>query len=232
MNAVTAFILGLIVGWVIEWIIDWVYWRRRTAEMTRRMEHAEARLSQTAEPIKSEGIKSDLENQLSALKQDNAALQEKVAALEAQNMAFRAPAASVPEPAPVPLPQAGEPKIFEEINPNLTDPSVRTNAVEAAPQENAPEFQAGNPPLTEAAASRLGPVPGVPDDLIVIKGIGPVIARKLNAAGIYTFRQLAALTPVQLREIVGDVIQRLADEDDIINQAKELAAKQDRTAIS
>ncbi len=67
-----------------------------------------------------------------------------------------------------------------------------------------------------------------PDDLIVIKGIGPVIARKLNQAGIYTFQDLAALKKERLREIVGDMIQRLADEDDIIQQARELAAKKDR----
>ena len=31
------------------------------------------------------------------------------------------------------------------------------------------------------------PVPVVPDDLKVIKGVGPVIERKLNEAGIYTY---------------------------------------------
>ena len=78
-----------------------------------------------------------------------------------------------------------------------------------------------------SAASRTASmlVPTVPDDLEVINGIGPVIARKLNNAGVITFKQLAALTPVQLREIVGDVIQRLADEEQLIAQAAELAAK-------
>lgn len=63
------------------------------------------------------------------------------------------------------------------------------------------------------------------DDLEIIKGIGPVIARKLNDAGITTFAALGALTPTRLREIVGDAIQRLADEDSIIQQANELARR-------
>ncbi len=49
MRPIAAFVLGLIVGWVIEWIIDWIYWRRRTAEMTRRLQAAEAQLPREAE---------------------------------------------------------------------------------------------------------------------------------------------------------------------------------------
>jgi predicted flap endonuclease-1-like 5' DNA nuclease len=180
MNTVTAFVLGLIIGWGIEWIIDWVYWRRRTAEMTRRLELAESRQPQEAVLKKSESIKLDLENQIAKLKSDNAVLQQKVTTLEAQNMALPAPAAA----------------------------TAITTAI------------------------KLTPAPVTPDDLIVIKGIGPVISRKLNDAGIFTFRELAATTPERLREIVGDAIQRLANEDDILNQAKELAAGQDQSANS
>lgn len=79
-------------------------------------------------------------------------------------------------------------------------------------------------------ATRLAPVPALPDDLVVIKGIGPVIARKLNDAGILTFADLAAITPERLRAIVGESIQRLADEEDILSQARTLAAEKNRTA--
>jgi predicted flap endonuclease-1-like 5' DNA nuclease len=78
-----------------------------------------------------------------------------------------------------------------------------------------------------AAASQVEE-PVVPDDLIVINGIGPVIAKKLNDAGIFTFRQLGAITPEGLRGIVGDVIQRLANEEDILDQARKLANEKDR----
>ena len=61
------------------------------------------------------------------------------------------------------------------------------------------------------------------DPLEKVKGIGPVIKRKLNDSGIFSFKQLGALTPEKLEEIVGEEIKRLADEDVIINQAKELA---------
>jgi large subunit ribosomal protein L21 len=61
------------------------------------------------------------------------------------------------------------------------------------------------------------------DDLQVIKGIGPVIERKLNEAGIYTFEQLGNLTPADLRRILGNAIERLSDEESLLQQARDLA---------
>ena len=63
------------------------------------------------------------------------------------------------------------------------------------------------------------------DDLQQIRGIGPVIAQKLNDAGIFTISQLAELTITQLADIIGEEIQRLADEEDILRQARELARR-------
>jgi predicted flap endonuclease-1-like 5' DNA nuclease len=63
----------------------------------------------------------------------------------------------------------------------------------------------------------------VPDDLKIIKGIGPVIERKLNDGGVYTFEQLGNLTPSGLRRILGDAIERLADEESLLRQARDLA---------
>ena len=64
------------------------------------------------------------------------------------------------------------------------------------------------------------------DPLEKIKGIGPVIKTKLYSGGILSFKQLGNLTPAELEAIVGEDIKRLADEDEIIRQAKELAKKQ------
>jgi predicted flap endonuclease-1-like 5' DNA nuclease len=64
-----------------------------------------------------------------------------------------------------------------------------------------------------------------PDDLKVIKGIGRVIERKLNDAGIYTFEQLGNLTPAQLRRILGNSIERLANEESLLQQARDLARR-------
>ncbi len=61
------------------------------------------------------------------------------------------------------------------------------------------------------------------DPLEVIHGIGPVIAGKLNAAGVYTFEGLAALTPAEMETIIGPEIRNLADEQDLIREARELA---------
>ena len=61
------------------------------------------------------------------------------------------------------------------------------------------------------------------DNLQVIKGIGPVIERKLNEAGVTTFEQLGNLTPADLRRILGNVIERLSDEEALLQQARDLA---------
>jgi predicted flap endonuclease-1-like 5' DNA nuclease len=213
MSTIGAFVLGLIVGWVIEWIIDWVYWRHRIAEMTRRLEIAESSLSKQAEIRKSERSLSDLESQLTKLKSENSSLQEKVAAFEAQQAAFQAPA--VTAAAPPEVMAADLEKQPAQIN--LEPPQVKTTEL---------------PAIQDEAPSEMTPPAVHPDDLIVIKGIGPVISRKLNEAGIFTFRELAAITPERLREIVGNVIQQLANEEDILDQAKKLAADQDRAANS
>ena len=65
----------------------------------------------------------------------------------------------------------------------------------------------------------------VQDDLKKIKGIGPVIERKLKEAGIDTFEQLGRLTTAQLRRILGDAIERLADEESLLQQARDLARR-------
>jgi large subunit ribosomal protein L21 len=60
------------------------------------------------------------------------------------------------------------------------------------------------------------------DDLRKIKGIGPAIEKKLNNAGIQTFAALAQLSVEQLEGILGNT-RRLAQEEDLIKQAKKLA---------
>jgi len=62
-----------------------------------------------------------------------------------------------------------------------------------------------------------------PDDFSLIGGIGPVISDLLVDAGITTFEQLAKTTSHKLRSILGDQIEHLADEDDLLLQAKAFA---------
>ena len=61
------------------------------------------------------------------------------------------------------------------------------------------------------------------DDLKIIKGIGTILERKLNDAGIYTFEQLGNLTPADLRRILDDTIEILTDEESLLQQARDFA---------
>ncbi|GAB4504537.1 MAG: hypothetical protein Fur0043_15310 [Anaerolineales bacterium] len=61
------------------------------------------------------------------------------------------------------------------------------------------------------------------DDLTLITGIGPVIAGMLKDAGIDTFDKLAALPIEKLRDILGDLVERLVDEQSLLEQARNFA---------
>jgi large subunit ribosomal protein L21 len=62
------------------------------------------------------------------------------------------------------------------------------------------------------------------DNLQAIKGVGPVISKRLNEAGIYTFEELAQLTPEELQEIIGPLSKRFfPKQESILTQAKEFA---------
>jgi small subunit ribosomal protein S2 len=60
-----------------------------------------------------------------------------------------------------------------------------------------------------------------PDDLTTIRGIGSNMQQRLNEAGIYTYAQLAASTPDEVRQGLGTVGQ-LAKVEEWIEQAREL----------
>lgn len=60
------------------------------------------------------------------------------------------------------------------------------------------------------------------DDLTIINGIGPTYARRLEAAGIHTFAQLASLTPEQIREKAG-LSEWQGDPEEWLLQARALA---------
>ncbi len=62
-----------------------------------------------------------------------------------------------------------------------------------------------------------------PDPLIEINGIGPVFERRLKAAGILTFRDLASQTPERLREIIAPAKWQKIEPEAWIAQAAEFA---------
>ena len=81
--------------------------------------------------------------------------------------------------------------------------------------------QAENPPVETPATAQTA---SEKDDLKMVKGIGPAIEKRLNQAGIQTFAALAALSTQQLEGILGNA-KRLAQEGDMIQQAKKLAQR-------
>lgn len=68
------------------------------------------------------------------------------------------------------------------------------------------------------------PYTGPVDDLEQILGIGPVYAQRLNAAGIYTYADLAQQTPDHVREITGISLRRTAEAAEWIGDARRMAA--------
>lgn len=66
------------------------------------------------------------------------------------------------------------------------------------------------------------------DDLKLINGIGPAVERRLNGVGIFTFAQLAALSPADIAAAVADLsglsTERIIKQD-WISQARKLVAE-------
>jgi predicted flap endonuclease-1-like 5' DNA nuclease len=61
------------------------------------------------------------------------------------------------------------------------------------------------------------------DDLKVIKGVGPVMEKKLNAAGVNTFEELSRLTTVELQNILGISKRVTQSADNLLTQARKFA---------
>lgn len=110
----------------------------------------------------------------------------------------------------------------------LAKQTAQTAAVAAERSQLADALTAAKANLVElqtklAAQPIVQPaVQTVQDQLEAIKGIGRVFAQKLNAAGIYTFADLATQTPERLREIIGNArSSSLVHPADWIEQARQ-----------
>lgn len=74
------------------------------------------------------------------------------------------------------------------------------------------------PLLAEETKAASNPDEIFPDPLEKLTGIGPAAKKKLNDNGIYTFKQIANLTPDTLTKIVGTRVKA----DTVIKEAKKL----------
>jgi large subunit ribosomal protein L21 len=109
-------------------------------------------------------------------------------------------------------------------------------AIREAAEKDGPAFHAVLKEVVATAPSEAPsetPAPPTPDRLEDIKGIGPVFAGRLNAAGVVTFDDLAALTPEQVTDIVAadDESEHLVDAESWIAQARALAEARVRSGV-
>ncbi|MBN1286030.1 MAG: hypothetical protein JXB47_11585 [Anaerolineae bacterium] len=84
--------------------------------------------------------------------------------------------------------------------------------------------------VSDAVQEQISEAAAAPDDLTLIKGIGPSYANRLNAAGVHSFDQLAALTPEELNALLrmdGNLTGRWIQQARVIvsgrNKLKELS---------
>ena len=112
-----------------------------------------------------------------------------------------------PEPAPEPV----------AVTPVVPEPVVEADpVVEAEPVAPAPAEASGTP------GGLLAVAPESPDDLKLIKGIGPALEKQLNGLGVYRFSQIAAFSDADLEWIDDNLtaFKGRCFRDDWIGQAK------------
>ena len=106
----------------------------------------------------------------------------------------------------------------------VLEDSVAAESAEGAGAETAAEGAAA----PEVPALVIEPVAGDPDDLKQIGGIGPALEKKLNALGITTFAQIAALNEDQIKAIDETLnFQGRIERDKWVEQAQTLTANKD-----
>ena len=223
MNPWAAFVLGLLIGWLIEWVIDWVYWRRR----------------QPAAPLETNTHNrvERLEREIASLNMENKRLEDLLAMRDAQlaersgvvtQRSVEIPA--VPATAAVHDDLIRLPGVDERINDCLIRAGITTyTGLGSLRPARLREILGADSPGTETEMvkeARLlsGSLKQV-DDLVEINGVGPVIANILYDAGVFSFADVGELTPADLREIIGERIERLANEEKILAHARELAGR-------
>lgn len=103
-------------------------------------------------------------------------------------------------------------QLLERPTPLETRPIMQTSPTPQPDQRPAP-----------AAASKPARRTSGKDDLKKIKGIGPVLEKKLNAAGVTTFEQLSRLTTQELQNVLGISKRVVQSADNLISQARKLA---------
>jgi large subunit ribosomal protein L21 len=98
-------------------------------------------------------------------------------------------------------------------------------AVEGKPAKTSPGTGAGKAQAdSELPVLFVTPHQGEPDNLKKLSGVGPAIEKKLNAVGIYSYSQVAALTPEDVATLEDTLhMAGKVGKEGWIEQAKKLA---------
>lgn len=94
-----------------------------------------------------------------------------------------------------------------------------------AEQAEEPVAAAAVEPVAQEPVAPAAAEPATPDDLTKIKGVGPTMALKLNAAGITTYAQIAAWTEADVARMGAELggLPGAITRGDWVGQAKALA---------
>ena len=117
------------------------------------------------------------------------------------------------------LSEAPKPKAKKAVAKKKAAPKKRVVAVKPKPKPKAKAKPKPKVLYTD------GPTDGAPDDLKLIKGIGPKFEKDLNGKGVYYFRQIAAWKAKDVKMVEGviDSFPGRIGRDEWIPQAKGLA---------
>jgi len=225
-------VLGALIGWLIEWVIDWVYWRRQRqaseadVEQLRQHDAELARLRDSLASARADSQRLQAElNGATTLAQDRQAkideLTERLA--RADTDAKRLAADTQAPRAPVVL--SADEGDTETVRFATVQSSPEDMASPAPPAKQAASGPKTNDTLLLRELEAPQPAARRRDPLIDIKGIGPVYERKLFDAGVYTFEDLATLTPEQVHAIIAPQRWQEIDSASWIAEARQFAQK-------
>ncbi len=242
MKSRIAFVLGLLVGLLGTRALDWLQLRPESGPKPQGAD----RMAQ--QPGAVDSRRADLEPRLAAESARAATLEAKLAAAQTHSGAMDAQhAADATRIAELETQLAAAETVNAEQARALQEQAAAASHLQerlavaeeelatlrpadaAHPAEPAAEDPAVEPTEAEPGSSETAAADErARDNLTLIKGVGPGIAGRLNSAGIHTFRALAELDAEGLRAVVGHAISQLADEEDILRQARERAAAQEQ----
>lgn len=247
MSFWTGVLLGFIAGWVAEWIIDWNYWRRRTrivhtatgesaalrgdldqcraetvrlqSDLTATAHLAQQRASEIAV------LQAALDNaraELAQVRQQLNEREERIAGLEMAQASDRAEIERL-KSAVQHTEEHGGARMAPEtaLVQGGAAPSATTFATARLAEDDvAAELARLRAELEEERRAHLLLRGSRRDPLIDINGIGPVYEKRLNAAGVQTFAELAALTPERIRSIIKPESWQLFEPEKWIEEAR------------